>query len=69
MSTSLHTNVAAKLPILVESDFDQFLLLSLISREPDEPLYRTVYKALYAEETIRVDAPPLEQSAPPQVSQ
>ena len=57
MSSNLHTNVAAKLPILVESDFDQSFLLEMIAEEPDETLYRSVYKALYAEEPSGADAP------------
>lgn len=50
MSLEVRRNHPGKLPALVESDFDQTRLLQLIAEEPDEPLYRTVYKALYADE-------------------
>lgn len=53
MSTHQPQTSANRLSILVETDFDRIFLLSKIEQEPDEPLYRAVYKALYSPDCIR----------------
>ncbi len=62
MSTNLYPGGATKLPILVESDFDQPFLLQMIAREPEELLYRSVYKALYGEAVAQAEHPSTERS-------
>ena len=55
MNTHQPQTGASRLSILVETDFDRIFLLSKIEQEPDEPLYRAVYKALYLSEPAASD--------------
>lgn len=48
-----HTSDSNKLSVLVETDFDRNRLLVLMEEEPQDSLYRSVYKALYSPECTR----------------
>lgn len=65
MTFNPHTEGAGKLPALVEFDFDAGFLLRMIAQEPDEPLYRTIYKALYGDLPVDRRDHLLPPAAPP----